>query len=137
MVAKFARCGIGYAYRNGRLELISPPPSSLVLPKYYFDKGVLRRKEYLSQRNSRKASLHTLIDEPGTMAVEGVKEYHRIMGKSFDFPDRETVSFSREADQPSLPGKGSGAGRFRRNRDQRSGRPQPKPSIHPYRGYSG
>ena len=26
MVAKFARCGIGYAYRNGRLELISPPP---------------------------------------------------------------------------------------------------------------
>jgi hypothetical protein len=69
MVAKFARCGILYEYRNGRPELVSPLPPSSVLPKYYFDKGVLRRKQYLSARNSRKTSLHTLIDEPGTIAV--------------------------------------------------------------------
>jgi hypothetical protein len=51
MVAKFARCGILYEYRNGRLELVSPLPPSSVLPKYYFDNGVLRRKQYLSARN--------------------------------------------------------------------------------------
>ena len=59
MVAKFARCGILYEYRNGRLELVSSLSPSSVLPKYYFDKGVPRRKEYLSAQNSRKASLHT------------------------------------------------------------------------------
>jgi adenine-specific DNA-methyltransferase len=106
MVAKFARCGIVYQYRSERLELISPPPSSSVLPKYYFDKNVLRRKEYLSQRNSRKASLHTLIDEPGTMAVEGVKEYHRIMGKSFDFPTVKPLALAEKLIRHLCPEKG-------------------------------
>jgi|SRR6516162_11042893 hypothetical protein len=41
-----------YEYRNGRLELVSSLSPSSVLPKYYFDKGVPRRKQYLSARNS-------------------------------------------------------------------------------------
>ena len=66
----------------------------------------MRRKEYLSQRNSRKASLHTLIDEPGTMAVEGVKQYHRIMGKSFDFPTVKPLALAEKLIRHLCPERG-------------------------------
>jgi adenine-specific DNA-methyltransferase len=96
MIGKFQRCGIEYRYQNDRLELVNGPNPSTVLPKYYFEGGVLRRKEYLSQRNKRKASLHTLIDGPGTLAVEGVRLYHKIMGKSFDFPTIKPLAVAQK-----------------------------------------
>jgi DNA methylase len=107
MVAKFERCGVEYRYQNDRLELVNGPSASTVLPKYYFENGVLRRKEYLSQRNKRKASLHTLIDGPGTLAVEGVRLYHKIMGKTFDFPTIKPLAVAEKLIRHLCPEEGT------------------------------
>lgn len=97
MIGRFAGCGIAYDYdkTKDRLFLVATPVLNGVLPRYYFRDGVLRKKEYLYERNTRHGSLHTLIDNrmdgPGILAAEGVKTFRAVTGVNplaFDF---ETV----------------------------------------------
>jgi DNA modification methylase len=83
-------------YRNGRLELISTPPPSTRPPPLLFRGRDIAAEAIPKRPNARKASLHTLIDEPRTMALEGVKEYHRIMGRYFDFPTVKPLALAEK-----------------------------------------
>jgi len=74
MIERFGQCGLVYEFRDGRLVFLFRSENNGVLPRYFFRDGELRRKEYLSERNGRRSSLHTLISGPGMRAEAGIKE---------------------------------------------------------------
>jgi hypothetical protein len=83
------------------------PEDSTVLPAYFFRDGALRYKYYLGKRNQRRLSLPSLIDGAGTLAVTGLQEYHKIMGRTFNFPTVKPLAVAEKLIRHLCPENGT------------------------------